>query len=174
MKNYLLVCLLFSLSGSTLAADSFFDTKCSIHSAKEAHETFDNCAKLFHDGRIRVSYKVREKIVFGKNDLGELYIENKCYWASRTGKIRRSHCVNNSPDAFVEGLARYVASTGKFGFIDDKLEVVIPPLFDFVFPFEKGKAKYCKGCVLVPDGENFNVQGGSWGIVNKNGKLVSE
>ncbi len=72
---------------------------------------------------------------------------------------------DNGPDYFSDGLARIVSPSGKFGFINKKLEVVIEPQFDFVTPFDEGRAHVCEGCRPVPMGESSRWEGGvEWPI----------
>ncbi len=64
-------------------------------------------------------------------------------------------------------------SKGKYGFMNDKLEIVIKPQFDFVYPFSDGKAQFCNGCKKESDGEEHSrMVGGKWGYVDKNGKIT--
>ena len=56
--------------------------------------------------------------------------------------------------------------------MDEKLNVVIKPVYDFAFPFEKGVAIVGNGCSFVPNGEYTGVDGGKWGAINKKGEIV--
>lgn len=100
-------------------------------------------------------------IVFIKNR-GIVYVDTK-------GKIiHHAYNFDNGPDYFIEGLARYVEN-GKIGFINEKLEIVIPAQFDFASYFENGVAKICNECRKVYQGEHSQMKGGKWGILDKNG-----
>jgi hypothetical protein len=88
------------------------------------------------------------------------------------GKILiRPFIVDNGPDYFQEGLARFVES-GKFGFFNQKGQVVIQPRFDFAAPFSEGLAAYCTGCQMKPEGEHRLVEGGIWGYMDPKGKAA--
>ena len=79
---------------------------------------------------------------------------------------------DNAPDAFVEERARTQVDS-KIGYIDRKLRVVIPPRYDWGFPFERGKAVVCSGCAQKRDGgEHWFVEGGMWGAVDRNGREI--
>jgi len=79
---------------------------------------------------------------------------------------------DNGPDYFIEGLARTVHD-GKVGFINKSLAVVIPPSWDFAFPFENGAAIVCDGCEVRPAGhEHGEVVGGRWGVIDSRGQVV--
>ena len=44
--------------------------------------------------------------------------------------------------------------------------------FDFAFPFHEGLAAICVGCKEDPEGEYHSVKGGTWGYINRRGKIV--
>lgn len=79
---------------------------------------------------------------------------------------------DNGPDYVHEGLLRFVEN-GKMGFVNEAGKKVIKAQFDFVFPFEDGWARFCNDCKMVKDGEHSTIdeKTGSWGKVNKKGKI---
>jgi hypothetical protein len=94
------------------------------------------------------------------------------YYVRRDGHMVPVVAYDNAPDAFVEGRARTPVD-GKIGYIDRKLRVVIPPRYDWGFPFEHGKAVVCSGCAQKPDGAELRlVEGGMWGAVDRNGREI--
>ena len=71
------------------------------------------------------------------------------------------------------GLAR-TGVGGKVGFIDRKLRVVIPPRYDFAFPFNGGTAVVCNGCKETSDGgEHKSMVGGQWSIIDRHGREIA-
>jgi len=78
---------------------------------------------------------------------------------------------DNGPDYFSEGLVRTVKDH-KYGFMDKNLNIVIERKFDFVFPFENGKAKVCMGCKKLTDGEHSWYEGGVFYYINQLGEKV--
>ena len=99
------------------------------------------------------------------DDQGWAYINQK-------GRIViRPFVIDNGPDYFKEGLARFRIDN-KFGFFDPKGNITIPPQFDFALPFHEGLAAICTGCKEEPEGEHRSVKGGRWGYINKKGKIV--
>jgi hypothetical protein len=95
-------------------------------------------------------------------------------WAFIDGKgkvVIRPWVVDNGPDYFSEGLARFKAN-GKFGFFGESGKVIIKPRFDFALPFSEGRAAVCAGCREEPTGEHRVVTGGRWGFIDRKGKLV--
>ena len=80
---------------------------------------------------------------------------------------------DNGPDYVQDGLLRYVEN-GKMGFVDEKGVKRIKAEFDFVFPFEKGVARFCNGCSSISDGEHkmMDEKTGTWGKIDKKGKKL--
>ncbi len=89
------------------------------------------------------------------------------------GKTVAALTYDNGADYFQEGLARTVHG-GKIGFVNEALDVVITPSWDFAFPFENGHAVICTGCQQVPEGEHQSIRGGHWGAIDRHGKVVIE
>jgi len=79
--------------------------------------------------------------------------------------------IDNGPDYFHEGLARYVVD-GKVGFINEYGVKSIPATFDFVMPFSEGLAAFCKDCKKIPQDEYHRLEQGRWGYINKTGEIV--
>ena len=92
---------------------------------------------------------------------------------NRTGKvlIPRPYLLDNGPDPFQEGLARFTEA-GRVGFFDERGQVVIPARFAFVAPFSEGRAAFCEGCREQAEGEHRSVQGGRWGFIDRSGTVV--
>jgi len=98
-------------------------------------------------------------------DTGWAYID-------RQGRVViQPNVVDNGPDPFVEGLARF-RKKGKMGFFNPRGQVVIEPGVDFARPFCEGRAAVCRGCRLVPEGEYTVVRGGQWGFLDPFGREV--
>ena len=99
--------------------------------------------------------------------------------ASSVGRIRPSDqsLGENRPDYFEDGLARSPVG-GKIGYIDRKLNFVIPAAYDGAYPFKDGVAIVCTGCTIVSDktvteGERSWYEGGQWGRIDRRGRVVS-
>lgn len=85
--------------------------------------------------------------------------------------VIRPFVIDNGPDYFKDGLARFRIDN-KFGFFDRTGKIIIGAQFDFAFPFHEGLAAICAGCKEEPEGEYHSVKGGTWGYINKQGKIV--
>jgi hypothetical protein len=86
-------------------------------------------------------------------------------------RLLQPYLIDNGPDYFSEGLARFV-NRGKIGFMNENGTVVIAAKFDFALPFSEGLAAYCVGCKPVSQGEYHQMEGGKWGYINKTGEIV--
>ena len=82
---------------------------------------------------------------------------------------------DNGPDYVSDGMYRIIEN-GKMGFANEKGKVVIPPKYDFVWPFEKGSAKFCNGCTFKKEGEHTRIveDNAVTGFINRAGKEISK
>jgi hypothetical protein len=85
--------------------------------------------------------------------------------------------MDNGPDYFEDSLARSRVGD-KIGYIDRKLNLVIPATYDGAYPFKDGVAVVCTACTHVSDrtateGERGWYQGGQWGRIDRRGRVVS-
>lgn len=73
-----------------------------------------------------------------------------------------------------DNLARHLDASGKFGFMNEKLKIIIPPQFTFAHPFEYGFSKVCMKCVekKAKGSEHGYMDGGEWSVIDKTGKVV--
>ena len=99
-------------------------------------------------------------------------------WAyvRRDGGTLEVPASDNGPDNFSEGLVR-IRRAGKTGYADASFRTVIPPRFDFGWPFEKGRALVCLACRVAPPDprhhdEHAPVTGGTWGYIDHRGREV--
>ena len=113
-------------------------------------------------------------IVYDFNDHGGAAVldENGWLFINQAGEeLLKPFIFDNGPDAFKEGLARFVEE-GKIGFFNPAGDVVIPAKFDFAYPFEQGQAKACEGCESVKQGDHSVIEGGTWFKIDKTGARV--
>ena len=99
--------------------------------------------------------------------------EHIFYIDTKGQKIIEAFSYDNGPDYFEDGLARFVEKE-KIGYHDEELNIIIPARFDFAYPFEAGKASYCKGCTKKPVGEHYTMEGGTWGFIDLKGNETTE
>lgn len=107
---------------------------------------------------------------FGARALAAAAGDDGWVWLDRTGRtVARPFVVDNGPDAFRDGRARFVGADGRLGFIDEDGAVAIPAHYDAARPFSGGLAPVCRGCRTVRDGEHAAWTGGKWGYVDRDG-----
>lgn len=99
------------------------------------------------------------------DDSGWVYIDKQ------GNDLIRPYVIDNGPDYFSHGLARY-KSHNKIGYFNEKGEIEIEAQFDFVRSFADSLAAVCKGCNLIQKGEYTDVSGGKWGFINLQGELI--
>jgi hypothetical protein len=149
---------------------------CSYWPPSEGTDTVERCARRGADGGFTVVPEALRPDRFGDNGLAEVTIGDGLYWVDRGGRTAQAFVFDNGTDFFEEGLARTVRN-GKLGFVNERLEVVIEPVWDFAAPFSGGLAQVCRGCSRRPlgdhpDEEHFEMAGGKWGTIDRTGKVV--
>lgn len=128
----------------------------------------------YKDDRGRVTIKPQFLMAEDFSPEGIAPVVDDGGWAyiNADGKVViRPFVVDNGPDYFSDGLARFVRE-GKVGFFSKRGRVVIAAKFDFVRPFSEGLAAFCEGCREKPEGEHRMVRGGKWGFINRTGETV--
>ncbi len=133
-----------------------------------------DCAALDEHGDIVLREEHLRNIIFpddGPAPVVILHPEVSAVYVNKTGITARTLLVDNGADYFAEGLARTLRS-GKIGYINRSLKLVIPAEYDFGFPFREGLAKVCLGCRSISDGVHARVSGGRWGYIDTNGQEV--
>jgi hypothetical protein len=128
------------------------------------------CGKLTGEDGFRIFPSHLKKMSFTEG-LAEVFVNDKVFYVSKSGKAVHIYLFDNGADYFSEGLARTI-SGGKFGFVDNRLNLIIKPKYDFAFPFKKGVAVVCNECRPVSEGEHRLMAEGRWGVINKSGRIV--
>jgi len=150
----------------------------------EPERTFKQCAATGPDGRPRLKRSYSARLRYDRNGLASVMLFNgtdtrKYQWFYvRRGVIPVPvESMDNGPDYFEDGLARSRVG-GKIGYIDRKLNLVIPATYDGAYPFRDGVAVVCTACTYVSDptateGERGWYRGGQWGRIDRRGRVVS-
>lgn len=109
-----------------------------------------------------------------QNQIAHVADRQKWMVINKQGKMLFTPFVfDNAPDAFREGLARFVQND-KIGYYDNTGKAVITAQYDFGEPFNKGRAKVCSGCRKVKSGEHYRYKGGKWFTIDARGKEYKE
>ena len=129
-----------------------------------------NCAYEV-EGRVRVLPSTLAELDFTK-ELPSIHTKEYGWiFVRRDGSTIPTMAIDNGPDNFSEGLARYI-DDDKIGFIDASGTIVIKAQFRFAAPFEGGFSRVCNECVKEMSGEYVTTKSSHWGCINKNGELV--
>lgn len=166
---------LFAWDKSVLKKSS--DRKSEASSASAYPILFEGKDDLWgyknHKGKVVLSPRYILAEEFSKYGIAAVLEDSGWKYIDEKGKtVIKPFIFDNGPDYFQEGLARFLEN-GKIGFFDEKGKIVIPAKFDFAFPFSKGIARVCNGCYKVPVGEHSTVEGGTWGLINRQGEVVN-
>lgn len=148
-----------------------------IFPSKSEQMILNNCAVKNADGSFEFLKSARKKFIFDSNGLtGGFVLNEGCFWMNKKGLSRKTYCFDNGADYFKEGLTRYIDSHHKFGFMNQKLKIVIPAKYTFAFPFDGGSSTVCNHCLRtkIKDSEYTTVTGGDWMIINKQGEVIKK
>lgn len=172
MLTALLMSVLLAQAGeapSPSAAD--YPLPCTYWSERDL-ETVEHCASKIAD-----TYTIAPEILADlsyTDDLATItFPGHQWFYRHRNGRMVEVLTYDNGPDPFAEGLARGRIGSD-FVYVDQQLAVKIRTPYTFGTPFENGRADVCTGCVsvLVDGGEHSIMQGGSWGVIDKQGREI--
>jgi len=119
--------------------------------------------------------KYLQSLNFNNNNLALIKINNKWFYTKKDGKAMSVILdEEGKPDSFREGLAR-TRVNGKIGFFNRDLDMVLPPFYDYAFPFHNGIAEVCIGCKeeTLQQGNNM-LDGGKWKRIDRTGILIEK
>ena len=122
-------------------------------------------------GGVRVAPWCRRPACF-TGGLGQVAVRGMGWlYVRRDGRAALVETFDNGPDPFAEGLARSRVG-GKVAFVDRRLRPRIVTDYDWASPFEHGRADVCTECRAVADGEHSVMEGGRWGVIDRQGRVV--
>ncbi|KRR03463.1 hypothetical protein CQ12_25900 [Bradyrhizobium jicamae] len=150
----------------------------------EPERIFRQCAATGPDGRPRLKPAYLARLRYDRDGLASVMLFNgtdtrkyQWYYVRRGAIPVPVESMDNGPDYFEDGLARSRVGD-KVGYIDRKLNLVIPATYDGAYPFRDGVAVVCTACTYVSDstateGERGWYEGGQWGRIDRRGRVVS-
>ena len=150
----------------------------------EPERTSKQCAATGPDGRPRLKQFYSARLRYNRQGLASVMLFNatdarkyQWYYVRRGIAPVPVETMDNGPDYFEGGLARSPVGS-KLGYVDRKLNLVIPAIYDGAYPFKDGVAVVCTGCSYVADstateGERGWYEGGQWGRIDRKGRVVS-
>lgn len=137
-----------------------------------------HCAASGPDGQPRLTSSYLSRLRFDSNGLARVLLysagqkKGRWFYTRRGGPLVPVETHDNGADDFVDGRARSPVD-GKVGFVNRNLDLVIPAIYDGAYPFEKGVAVVCRGCTLASDGSHHWYEGGEWGRVDPEGRVIT-
>lgn len=131
-----------------------------------------DCAEII-SGKVTMTGEHLSRMRFNADGLAVLSVSGQHYYVKPGGALLPVLAYDNGADGFSEGLTRSRVA-GKVAFFDADFTQVIPPKYDWAWPFEAGRALVCLGCRAgPPDSDNHvAVSGGTWGYVDRKGVEV--
>jgi hypothetical protein len=135
-------------------------------------ESHPNCAAKRED-RLIIAPDHLRRMRFSSDGLAPVVIDNHWYYIKINGDSLSVLTYDNAADDFSEGLTRSLVRN-RVAYFDHDFHQVIPPTYDWGWPFKDGRALVCLGCSLAaPDSEGHRpVVGGKWGFIDKRGREV--
>jgi hypothetical protein len=160
-------------SAATLAAPASPDARAIDPEELLAFEQRDGRWGLRDGaGHVLVAATFERALGLGSKHVAAVWREGAWWVVDRRGaSLFRTPSLDNGPDPFSSGLARFI-QRGKTGFYDSEGRIVIPARFDHATPFSGQRAKACEGCRPVSDGEHTLIQGGEWFVIDREGRKV--
>ncbi|XDD53335.1 WG repeat-containing protein [Leptospira sp. WS4.C2] len=124
-------------------------------------------------GKVIIKPQYEQTMEFTKEKVSFVVSNNR--WVcidTKNNPLLEAFIYDNGPDYYSEKLARFVENK-KIGYFDSQCKKLIPAIYDFGFPFEKGYAIVCSGCESKLDGEHSMIIGGKYGLIDRKGKIVA-
>ncbi len=152
--------------------DCWYCAKITETNPNPEIERYEDCAVII--GGIPVLKKGHlHRLSFDEHDLASLLIGDRHYYVKPDGSMLPVITFDNWADEYSEGLTRSLVN-GKIAYYDRYFNQVIPPRYDWGWPFENGRALVCKGCKIQPPDESGHapVTGGFWGYINQKGEEI--
>jgi hypothetical protein len=177
-RSLLLTALVAAMATCALASepvDCFYAERAAKKDSQGGITRHPRCATVQRDGGIRILPGHLRALDFGSDGLATLTIENgRWFYVKRSGRALEVLPFDNGADDFAAGLVRG-RRNGKIAFFDHSFRMVLPPKYDFAWPFENGLAAVCSGCTKEAAGsEHRAMTGGLWGYIDRHGKEVIE
>lgn len=155
---------------SPRAIDCIYIPRSSAENPEPELMPHPECGTISND-RLVLAPEHLGKLSFSDNGLASVFTKEGTFYVDKSGRSVRTYFHDMGADDFRGGLARGIVGN-KFGFINESLDFVINPVFDFAFPFTKGYAIVCNGCERKAAGEHWIREGGVWGVIDKTGEIV--
>jgi hypothetical protein len=178
LKIVALGALLAFSSKPVMAIDRDTDAP-AVFDCWEPERIFKQCTATGSDGRPRLKRAYLARLRYDPDGLASVLLmggtgtqKSQWFYVRRGVAPVPVETMDNGADYFNDGLARSQAG-GKIGYIDRKLNLVIPATYDGAYPFKDGVAVVCTACTIAGDGEHSWYEGGQWGRIDRRGRVVT-
>ncbi len=154
--------------------DCFYSPRPTARQPSPEFGRHSKCVAIADNGSIRVLPRHLKALDYSDDGLSALSFEGGMLYVKPSGETLDVLPYDNGADTFQEGLVRG-RRNGKIAFFDHSFRMVLPPKYDFAWPFADGLAEVCSGCVQArdpADSEHTAMEGGSWGFIDHQGREV--
>ena len=160
-----------ALPAEPISAQGSFPVACTYVSTFET-KTSERCARKRGD-TYEIAPEILRDLTYSEGLASIAFHGHGWFYRHRNGRMMEMLTFDNGPDSFEEGFARGRVD-GNMVFVDHGLNVRLELPYTFAFPFSRGRAVVCQGCVEVSkdNGEHRAMEGGKWGAIDKTGRLV--
>lgn len=136
-------------------------------------ESHSQCAAP-QGSQLLFSKKHLIRMHYSRKGLAEVLVNDQWYYVKTSGESLPVVAYDNGPDYFSEGVVRSLID-GKIAYHDATFRQVIPPRYDWGFPFDHGRAIVCKGCLRGQRDANGHtpIVEGVWGRIDIKGNEVT-
>jgi len=175
-RSLALALLIANSAFAAQSLDCFYAARPTAKNPDPEMSLHRNCAVVSGDGSVRIVARHLQALDFNTDGLATFNAERRgWFYVLRNGRILEVLSEDNGADDFVEGLVRG-RRHGKVAFFDRSFRMVLPPIYDFAWPFENGLAMVCSGCTERTDASDPDhhglVDGGLWGYIDHHGREV--
>ncbi len=135
-------------------------------------QPYENCAN-YKGGNLKIKTTHQGSIAFGSSGLAPFWASRQYFYIKNNGDFLPVIPYDNGADSYREGFVRTMVNS-KIAYYDQNFKMVIPPKYNWGWPFYNGRALVCSGCKIgEPDCDGHKpVEGGLWGYIDKAGNEV--
>ncbi len=172
MKTVFLTLLLLTSFAIHAKDPCAYIAKVTPNNKQPEWQNYEHCA-TYQAGKLSITPKHLEKIAFLPSGLASFWTSGQYFYIKSNGDFLPVIRYDNGADPYQEGLVRSLVDS-KIAYYNNHLERVIPPKYNWGWPFENGRALVCLECKLTAPDEHGHqrLTGGLWGYINTSGKEI--
>lgn len=168
----LLAAAVFIFASRPAGAAVLVECLYAANAAGDEIESHPDCARVV-SGTVTIAPDHLKRMRYVHHGLAAVLVAGQHYYAKPSGALLPVIAHDNGPDRFAEGLSRSLVG-GRIAYHDVDFKQVVPPTYDWAWPFEGGRALVCAGCTAAaPDSDgHVMISGGRWGYIDRRGTEV--